>query len=46
MEKINNEELYFYKLKSAEHRCISDHCSFVEAGIPAVFLMTLGEEHK
>jgi Zn-dependent M28 family amino/carboxypeptidase len=45
-DNINKKEFYFYKLIAAEDRCISDHCSFKEVNIPAVFLMTLGEEHK
>ena len=46
IEKINNEELYFYKLIASEHRCIGNHCPFVVANVPALFLMTMGAEHK
>ena len=44
LEKISNEEHYFHKITSLPHRCNSDHCSFVEKGVPAVFIMTAGAE--
>ncbi|MDR0927676.1 MAG: M28 family peptidase [Ignavibacteria bacterium] len=46
LERINNSEKYFWKILSADNRCNSDHCVFVEKNIPAVFLMTCGQEHK
>jgi len=44
--KINKDEFYFHKLQATDHRCISDHCPFVEANVPALFLMTMGLEHQ
>ena len=46
LEKICNDEHYFHKISTLPHRCNSDHCSFVEKDIPAVFIMTAGEECK
>jgi len=46
LEKISNDEYYFHKISTLPHKCYSDHCPFVEKDIPAVFMMTAGEECK
>ena len=46
LEKLCNDEYYFHKISTLPHKCYSDHCSFVEKGIPAIFMMTSGEECK
>ena len=46
IEKISNDEFYFHKISTLPHKCYSDHCAFVEKGIPAIFMMTAGEECK
>jgi Zn-dependent M28 family amino/carboxypeptidase len=46
LEKISNENYYFYKIIASDNRCNSDHCAFDKKNVPAFFLMTIGEEHK
>lgn len=46
LERICNDEYYFHKISTLPHKCYSDHCSFVEKNVPAIFIMTAGEECK
>ena len=46
IEKISKDEYYFHKVSVLPHKCYSDHCAFVEKNIPAIFMMTAGEECK
>lgn len=43
--KINNEKHLLPAVKKRGEACNSDHCPFVQEGIPAVFLYTLGKEY-
>ncbi|MBP1629869.1 MAG: ywaD 1 [Bacteroidetes bacterium] len=45
-EKFNNENRYFKKINIGEESCNSDHCPFVQKGVPALFLFTFGQEYN
>ncbi len=42
---INRESKYFTDIRSGGARCISDHCAFVEKGVPSIFIFTRGKEY-
>ena len=46
LQTINNENRYFLKVNLGEESCNSDHCPFVQKGVPAHFLFTFGCEYN
>jgi Zn-dependent M28 family amino/carboxypeptidase len=44
--KINSDNEYIMKVAPRGESCNSDHCPFYKMGIPAVFIYSLGKEHK
>ncbi len=45
-ESINNKEKLFNEIRVGEGSCNSDHCPFVEKGVPGLFLFTFGCEYN
>ena len=46
LQEINNENQWFIKVFLGEESCNSDHCHFVQKGVPAHFLFTYGCEYN
>lgn len=46
LQEINNENQWFIKVFLGEESCNSDHCHFVQRGVPAHFLFTYGCEYN
>lgn len=46
LQEINNENQWFIKVFLEEESCNSDHCHFVQKGVPAHFLFTYGCEYN
>lgn len=46
LQEINNENKWFIKVFLGEESCNSDHCHFVQKGVPAHFLFTYGCEYN
>lgn len=46
IEQINSEHNYFPEVKIRGESCSSDHCFFHKAGVPSVFIYTMGDECK
>lgn len=46
LQEINNENQWFIKVFLGEESCNSDHCYFVQKGVPAHFLFTYGCEYN
>lgn len=46
LQKINEEYQWFIKVFLGEESCNSDHCHFVQKGVPAHFLFTYGCEYN
>lgn len=46
LQDINNENQWFIKVFLGEESCNSDHCHFVQKGVPAHFLFTYGCEYN
>jgi hypothetical protein len=46
LQKINSENHYFLKVNLGEESCNSDHCPFIQKGVPAHFLFTYGCEYN
>ena len=46
LQKINEEYQWFIKVFLGEESCNSDHCYFVQRGVPAHFLFTYGCEYN
>ncbi|MDR0790841.1 MAG: M28 family peptidase [Bacteroidales bacterium] len=46
LQKINDENHYFLKVNLGEESCNSDHCPFIQKGVPAHFLFTYGCEYN
>ncbi|MEE1253051.1 MAG: M28 family peptidase [Bacteroidales bacterium] len=46
LQKINEEYKWFIKVFLGEESCNSDHCHFVQRGVPAHFLFTYGCEYN
>ncbi len=44
--KINAENEYILTVKPRGESCNSDHCPFFKQGVPAVFIYSMGKEHK
>lgn len=45
-ESINKQEKLFNEIRVGEGSCNSDHCPFVEKGVPGLFLFTFGCEYN
>ncbi|MEE0947781.1 MAG: M28 family peptidase [Bacteroidales bacterium] len=46
LQRINEENHWFSKVVLGEESCNSDHCPFVQKGVPAHFLFTYGCEYN
>lgn len=46
LQRINQENHWFSKVVLGEESCNSDHCPFVQKGVPAHFLFTYGCEYN
>lgn len=46
LQRINSENHWFSKIVLGEESCNSDHCPFVQRGVPAHFLFTYGCEYN
>ncbi|MEE1098047.1 MAG: M28 family peptidase, partial [Bacteroidales bacterium] len=46
LQTINEENHWFSKVVLGEESCNSDHCPFVQKGVPAHFLFTYGCEYN
>lgn len=46
LQEINNENQWFIKVFLGDESCNSDHCHFVQKGVPAHFLFTYGCEYN
>jgi len=44
--KINADNEYILKVAQRGESCNSDHCPFFRAGVPAVFIYSMGKEHR
>ncbi|KAF0198254.1 MAG: peptidase M28 [Bacteroidetes bacterium] len=44
--KINTDNEYILKVAPRGESCNSDHCPFFRAGVPAVFIYSMGKEHR
>ena len=43
---INKEKEYMPAIRLRGESCNSDHCAFYRKGVPAVFIYTMGKEHR
>lgn len=46
MQSINNDKRYFKEIRIGGESCNSDHCPFVQKGVPAFFIFTFGCEYN
>jgi hypothetical protein len=46
MQSINNDKRYFKEIRIGGESCNSDHCPFVQKGVPAIFIFTFGCEYN
>lgn len=46
MVSINSEQKLLEQVKPRGESCNSDHCPFYKAGVPSVFIYSMGEENK
>lgn len=46
IQKINDDKLYFNQIRIGGESCNSDHCPFVQRGVPAFFIFTFGCEYN
>lgn len=46
INEINFENKYFNQIKIGNASCNSDHCPFVDKGVPGVFIFTFGCEYN
>ncbi|MDX9797827.1 MAG: M28 family peptidase [Bacteroidales bacterium] len=46
MKEINETKRYFNEIRIGGESCNSDHCPFVQKGVPAFFLFTFGCEYN
>jgi Predicted aminopeptidases len=46
IKNINDDEKLFAKITIGETSCNSDHCPFVQKGVPALFIFTYGCENN
>ncbi len=46
LSSINKDNEYVLKVVSRGESCNSDHCPFYKAGVPAVFIYSMGSEHR
>lgn len=44
--KINADNEYILKVAQRGESCNSDHCPFFKKGVPAVFIYSMGKEHR
>lgn len=44
--KINTDNEYVLTVKPRGESCNSDHCPFYKLGVPAVFIYSMGKEHR
>jgi aminopeptidase YwaD len=44
--KINTDNEYILTVKPRGESCNSDHCPFYKLGVPAVFIYSMGKEHR
>jgi Zn-dependent M28 family amino/carboxypeptidase len=46
IQKINDDKRYFNQIRIGGESCNSDHCPFVQRGVPAFFIFTFGCEYN
>ncbi|MFH1120575.1 MAG: M28 family peptidase [Bacteroidota bacterium] len=46
ISKINSDNEYLLTVKQRGESCNSDHCPFYREGVPAVFIYSMGNEHR
>jgi hypothetical protein len=46
MAKINADNEYLLTVRKRGESCNSDHCPFYKKGVPAVFIYSMGKEHR
>ncbi|MCK9162847.1 MAG: M28 family peptidase [Bacteroidales bacterium] len=46
IQTINNDKRYFKEIRVGGESCNSDHCPFVQKGVPAFFIFTFGCEYN
>jgi Zn-dependent M28 family amino/carboxypeptidase len=46
IQNINDEKRYFNQIRIGGESCNSDHCPFVQKGVPAFFIFTFGCEYN